>query len=75
MTGRYSEECSSDELASFIKQNSKPRGGGSRFLRWARISFNVLLLVLLVAILGLLIQLELKTDFGEDVNRFVPRCE
>ncbi|EOA80853.1 uncharacterized protein SETTUDRAFT_35760 [Exserohilum turcica Et28A] len=73
MPQRYSEESLSDELASFIQQNPNPHSRKSRILRWIKFSINILFLILLIAILGLLVQVELKIDFGGDVNHLFPR--
>ncbi|EUC27522.1 DUF3328 domain containing protein [Pyrenophora tritici-repentis] len=73
MSGRYSRESSSDEFTSFIQQKSNPRSRTYVFWKWMRISISVFIFIFLVAILGLLMQFRLETDFGGDVNHFVPR--
>ncbi|EMD85873.1 hypothetical protein COCC4DRAFT_154988 [Bipolaris maydis ATCC 48331] len=73
MSTRYSEESSSNELASLIQQKSNAQSKTRGFLRWIQISINIVFLVLLISILGVLIQFKLETDFGGDVNHFVPR--
>ena len=76
MARRYDDDSSFDESASFLPQS--PRSKRSAFevaLKWMRFLVNILYLILLIAILALLVQYKLETDFGGDVNHFVPRCQ